>query len=220
METQKVQEAQLNICPKESAGQPLGSGAQAAARLGGKWNPEIDPVNYLVWGAFILAAILRFYHIGEQSLWMDEIMTMAASTGHFQNRWAGLPSDQILTALPDPTAMSQAKPWWVLWQVVPGDVHPPLYYHILRLWRDVFGDGATSGRALSAVASLIAIGLLFDLGRLLYGKVAGFWAALLMAMAVPQVAFAQELRSYTPMLAFALGAAVALVRIGAVRSQS
>lgn len=193
-------------CEKPQTGEPT-TQAQGAPLRFKQWLLLACPV-------LLLAAGLRFYGINIQSLRDDEAITLAAATGHFQSSWQAFPPNVVLgPPAPDPTAMRQALPWWVLWKPLSGDVHPPLYYQLLRLWRDLWGDGTLAARGFSALASIIAVGLLFELGRLLYGNAAGFWAALIMAVAVPQVAFGQELRSYTLLLAFALGAAVALLRI-------
>lgn len=172
----------------------------------------------LVWLGLIAlltaAAVLRFSGIEEaQSLWIDEAMTLAASTGHYQAFEKTLPANVLIFPPPNPAAMSDALPWWSLWHTTGLDVHPPLYYLVLRTWRYVFGDGVAAARGLSAVASVVAVGLLFELGRSLFDKTTAFWAAAIMVVAVPQVAFGQELRSYTLLLAGGLGAAVALVRI-------
>ena len=91
--------------------------------------------------------------------------------------------------------------------------HPPLFFLLLRFWRDAFGDSATALRALSVVASVAAVALTVAAGTEAYGPTAGLWAGLLMAVASPQVREAQDARAYMPMTAVAMWALFTLVRI-------
>jgi uncharacterized membrane protein len=77
--------------------------------------------------------------------------------------------------------------------------HPPLYFFLLRLWRDI-ADGDLSSRLLSVLCSLAAIAFLYDTVSKLNGPTAAMYAALLMAIAVPQIEYAQATRNYTLLL--------------------
>ncbi|MEA2711136.1 MAG: mannosyltransferase, partial [Phycisphaerales bacterium] len=73
--------------------------------------------------------------------------------------------------------------------------------------------GPASLRALSLVLSVAAIAVLFVVVRDLSGTTPALWAALLMALAGPQIQYAQEARNYSLLLLEGLGAAATLVRI-------
>jgi 4-amino-4-deoxy-L-arabinose transferase-like glycosyltransferase len=94
-----------------------------------------------------------------------------------------------------------------------GVTHPPLYHVILRWWMDFFGNGPTAIRALSAICSLAAVGVFYDLCRLLHGGRIALLAAAIMALAPAQIDFAQEARSYPQMILLCLACADLLVRI-------
>jgi len=46
---------------------------------------------------------------------------------------------------------------------------PALYYILLRWWMDALGTGAAAARLLSAIFSLAAAAVFFDVCRLLHG---------------------------------------------------
>ncbi|MBW7905644.1 MAG: glycosyltransferase family 39 protein [Phycisphaerae bacterium] len=115
------------------------------------------------------AAGLRFWGIGDESLWEDE----AASLLYTQ-----LPLGTLLGSCVDPG-------------------NPPLYRVLLKGWIALFGDAEAGVRSLSAcfgVAAVYAVGLL---GRAFSGSACAGWAAaMLLALAPQHVFFSQETRAY------------------------
>jgi 4-amino-4-deoxy-L-arabinose transferase-like glycosyltransferase len=84
-------------------------------------------------------------------------------------------------------------------QVVSGtaaDTMPPLYYAMLGLWQSL-GQAIWAQRLLNVFLGVALIGLVFLLGRELYGRTAAGWAAALAAVSPLLVYHAQELRMYT-----------------------
>ncbi|WP_428937526.1 glycosyltransferase family 39 protein [Fontivita pretiosa] len=158
------------------------------------------------------AAGLRLYGLTRYSLWADEFASIQFSNGRAVSHF-DFPSDRILRPGPDVTSARSARPVSAIWQALRTDTHPPLYPLVLRLWRLAFGDGDAPARSLSLVCSLLAIALLYDTARLLHGTTTALWAALIMAMAVPQIEYAQEVRGYAMLSMFYLAAANATVRI-------
>jgi uncharacterized membrane protein len=49
------------------------------------------------------------------------------------------------------------------------DVHPPLYYLLLREWIRLFGNGERTVRGLSALFYILAVYAVYRLGKILYG---------------------------------------------------
>jgi mannosyltransferase len=115
-----------------------------------------------------LAAAVRFYRIGEQSLWSDEGNSAALATRSLQQ----------------------------ITQDAAYDIHPPLYYWLLHLWTGVFGTSEAALRSLSAVLGIGLVLGVFSLGRGLYGDAAGLAAAFISALAPFQVYYSQEARMY------------------------
>lgn len=117
----------------------------------------------------VVAGALRFASIESRSLWFDEAYSL---------RMARRPLREIV--------------------VVAGreDTHPPLYYLALSGWIRAFGTGEAGLRSLGAVASTLAVGGTWWLGRRLGGPMVGATAAFLAAVAPLQVLAAQEARMY------------------------
>jgi len=83
--------------------------------------------------------------------------------------------------------------------------HPPLYYYLVR-WIVAAGGGIPLVRALSLLAGVAAIALVFLVGRRLGSNLAGLVAAWLMASSPGGVMLSQVMRPYTIQLALlALG---------------
>lgn len=159
-----------------------------------------------------LAAGLRLYAISDSSFWLDEFCSMEVSTGRGLAHVA-LPTNVFIASPGSLTSLAGARPWWSIWTSMRLDNHPPLYFILLRFWRDLFGEGDTAARSMSLIPSLAAIIFLFDAvlvsTRVPLVALAG---AALMAVAMPQVHFAQEARGYSLLVATELAACAALVR--------
>ena len=78
-------------------------------------------------------------------------------------------------------------------------LHPPPLAQYRR-------RGDVSSRLLSVLCSLVAIAFLYDITSRLHGKTVALWAALLMAIAVPQIEYAQATRNYAFLLMSSLAA--------------
>lgn len=159
-----------------------------------------------------LAASLRIYRLGAESFWIDELYMLQYTAGHCHAEFE-LPVNQVIDTPPRLTSLDNAVPVWKVQTTIREDQHPPLYYVLLRLWREAFGSTEVALRSLSVVASLAAIVLLFDLGRLLFSPGVALWACAIMAVAQAEIRYAQEARSYMLLTAFILAAADALLRI-------
>jgi uncharacterized membrane protein len=95
-----------------------------------------------------LGAALRVHDIRADSLWLDEFFALENSTGRGFEHWR-LPLGQVLEAPPTLTSLEGARPVWAIWSSLRGDTHPPLHFVLLRLWRDVLGEGDLAARSLS-----------------------------------------------------------------------
>lgn len=138
---------------------------------------------WLPWLIVVLAVGLRFWRLNGQSLWADEGNSAALAL----RRWADIS------------------------QAAAADIHPPLYYWLLNLWVKIFGLSESGLRSLSAVVAAATVGLTFDLGRRLFGRVAGLLAAFLLAVAPLPVYYAQEARMYALLTFWATALAASFV---------
>jgi mannosyltransferase len=125
---------------------------------------------WLLTSIIIAAAALCLYHLGSQYLWFDEALsvTIASSQG-------GQLID--LAFLREPTAS--------------------FYYLLLHLWLSVCGDSRVSVRLISVVFAIAALLVVFRLGSRLCDTAVGLTAALIVAVNVTFISYAQEARTYT-----------------------
>jgi uncharacterized membrane protein len=157
------------------------------------------------------ALTLRLHQLTKPSLWLDEILTVQLSTGRGYAH-LDFPQDQLIPPPPDLIGLAQAPPFWRIWTTLERDVHPPLYYLVLRAWRETFGDGDLAIRMLPVTLSLLAIVMLYFAAAPQFGAPIALWACALMALAGPQIEYAQENRSYMLLLVALLGESISLDR--------
>jgi 4-amino-4-deoxy-L-arabinose transferase-like glycosyltransferase len=163
-------------------------------------------------GLILLVALLvRVPGLGAESFWTDEFFSLVESNGYTIVIWPP-PGPATMEALRH-TRLEDARPIWAIPGAMRYDTHPPIYFVLLRLWREAFGDGEAAVRSISVAASLLSILLLFDAVRVLSGTTAALWAATLLALASPAVYFAREVRSYALLILLLLIAASALARL-------
>jgi 4-amino-4-deoxy-L-arabinose transferase-like glycosyltransferase len=133
-------------------------------------------VNPWLLGVLALAAVMRFWGLGSQSVWWDEAYSL---------EWASHGPLEIV-------------------RILQSDVHPPLYYLLLGFWLDVFGESLVSGRALSAAIGVAGVGAAYLLGRDMYRPAVGLAFAFLVTVAQFHLYYSQELRSYGLLFALAV----------------
>ncbi len=130
----------------------------------------------LLLALLLLAFALRVHDLGAFSFWTDEGLTPERS---------GYPVAQIL------------RNDILIQGVVTKDTHPPLYYLILHVTRQLFGRSDFAFRYPSVLFGLLLLPLLYQLGRRLGGRDLGLLAALLAAVNPLQVYYSREARMYT-----------------------
>lgn len=126
----------------------------------------------------LFAALLRSWHIADQSLWVDE--GYAYYHAHYPS----------------------------LIETLRRDTHPPLYFAGLRLWSEITGDSELALRWFSLLPSMLSIALAYQLGREIMrlrdnkqdGFRVGLYSALMMCLADAEIFLSQEVRHYTWLL--------------------
>lgn len=148
------------------------------------------PVDWLFLGLATLAAlILRLYHLGHQSLWIDEWFTWEmVAPGQGLRFWP-----QILDAYQGPLYHAAA---WVA----------------LRLEPTV-----TALRAPAALAGVLTVPMIGVLAGRLFNVATGRLAALLLAASPFHVWYSQEGRGYAFLIFFAAASALVYLRLSAGR---
>ncbi|MBI2861629.1 MAG: glycosyltransferase family 39 protein [Chloroflexi bacterium] len=128
-----------------------------------------------------LAFALRLFRLDIQSLWYDEGVSVV------------LAGRDILQIARDTAT----------------DIHPPLYYWLLHFWIAITGNSEFAVRFLSLASGVLAVTLIYQLGRHLVSPAGGLVAAVLMAASPLLVFYSQEARMYAQ--AVALSALSALL---------
>lgn len=124
---------------------------------------------WLLVGILALGIGLRFYHVTARSLWFDEAFTW---------RLMQVPLSEVISR----TAV---------------DVHPPLYYLVLRAWSWVFNSSIFSLRSFSICASGLTIIFAYLFVGNSFGRRPALLTALFLALSAWQIPVAWEARMYT-----------------------
>lgn len=138
------------------------------------------------WGLAIIGVslLLRIYKLTDASIWSDEGFSLEMIT---------YPVDTI---------------WWLSGQ----DVHPPLYYLVLKGWVELMGSHALVWvRGLSVIFGTLNVALGMWLMLLISTRRAAAIAGLLLALLPMAVRYSQDVRMYSMLGTFLLGATIALV---------
>ncbi|MEH6583215.1 MAG: glycosyltransferase family 39 protein [Halioglobus sp.] len=122
-----------------------------------------------VWLMIIVAAssLIRFYHLGHASLWLDEA---------FSVKIANLPLSTLWISAYDPT--------------------PPLHYTVIRFVMRVLGDSEFWLRLPSALCGILTIPVIYLAVRRLADTGAAVVAASVLALSFYNIGYAQEARTY------------------------
>ncbi|MBM4417426.1 MAG: hypothetical protein FJ033_03805 [Chloroflexi bacterium] len=139
----------------------------------------------LLIAAVALAFGLRLYRLGEHNIWWDE----AAS---------------VLVA-----RMSLAD--GIQWTV--RDVHPPLYFWLLKAWRVIAGESPEAYRFPAVLLGTLAVPLTYRLARTAASPRVSLLAAWLLAVNRLHVELSQETRMYTLITVLAIAATLLFISI-------
>jgi 4-amino-4-deoxy-L-arabinose transferase-like glycosyltransferase len=99
------------------------------------------------------------------------------------------------------------------------DVHPPLYFLLLRGWWLVVGDGEFVLRFPSALVGTLGVSVIYGLGRSLGDRRAGLLSALFLTFSRFAVSWSQEMRMYIWATTLAAGALWATIRLWRSRGE-
>lgn len=124
----------------------------------------------------VVAAALRFFRLGYQSIWVDEIMTIQAST---------------------PT------PGYSIWHLILYNIHGPLHAFVVFVFRSLHDTDAWL-RVPSAIAGVAAVGVFYAWVSRWLGRRTARIAALLIAIHPLLIHYSQEVRNYSFVFLFSL----------------
>lgn len=151
---------------------------------------HVFSVPWALIGIMILATLLRLLHLGSESLWFDEIMSVAIAR----------------------------LDWGTFWRVLSRfEANMALYYGLLHFWIKL-SESEVIVRSLSVVAGLLTVPVIYALGGRMFGTRAGLISAVLLAANAFHIRFSQEARSYA--LVVLLASLSSLFFIRAIERQS
>lgn len=81
------------------------------------------------------------------------------------------------------------------------DGHPPLYYWLLHVWMELFGQGDIAVRALAGVFGLLCLPMAWLIGRRRGGTTLAWLAVAVTSLAAFMVRYADETRMYSMVMA-------------------
>ena len=162
-----------------------------------------------VWLRFLIIILLglgvffRFANLDQKVYWQDETLTSLAVSGYtvtdvvqqvFDGDEIGVEDLQKYQRLsPDKDLSDTIKAL-----AVDDPEHPPLYYVLVRLWVQCFGNSVALIRSLSALISLLTFPCVYWLCLELFRSPMTGWIAIaLIAVSPFHVVYAQEAREYS-----------------------
>jgi len=132
----------------------------------------------------LLGALLRFYRLGGQSLWVDEMLTLQAAN------------------------IGESLGFWEVFSNIQGPFHALLIHFVAKL-----STSEVALRSLSAVAGTGTIPLVYLLGRDMAGRRTGLVAATLFAISPFSIWYSQEVRNYSFLILLSTASTLAAWRI-------
>ncbi len=148
---------------------------------------DVQKRNALGMGALatvlMLALVARILGIASRPLWYDEAFSVLFSEKG--------PSAMLVGTLSSASTGA-------------ADVHPIAYYTLLWLWMRVFGESLVAIRALSIIAGIAEVLLVYLFARDLINRRTALAASLIAALSPFQVHYSQEVRMYVFLSLFLL----------------
>lgn len=134
---------------------------------------------------FLFCFAIRIAYIDQKNLWFDEVFSWHISLSSFY---------EIIVRTTN-------------------DIHPPLYYFILKIWNFLFGDGIFSMRTLSAIFTSFAAFYTYAISKRFLKPSLAFIPVILYCISPLNLFYSQEARMSGMNLFFNIAAIYYFVRI-------
>jgi uncharacterized membrane protein len=132
---------------------------------------------------FTFCLAIRLAFISQKNLWFDEVFSWHLSLDSFY---------EIIVRTTN-------------------DIHPPLYYFILKIWGFMFGDSVTALRLISTLFSSAAIFFIYPVCRRIMDPLNSFIVIILYSISPLNLYYSQEVRMSAMNLFFNAGSAYFLL---------
>ncbi|HEX8269273.1 MAG TPA: glycosyltransferase family 39 protein [Flavobacterium sp.] len=143
--------------------------------------------NRLLTAILLVGLFLRLFKLDFQSVWLDEVHTLSEANPNFSFSEM---YDALLIAEP----------------------HPPLYFIILKSMFSVFGYTSYVLRIFSVIVGMGGIFAIYALGKEIYSRNVGLFAAAILSVSVFHIYYSQEGRMYALLLLTTMLSFYALIR--------
>lgn len=174
----------------------------------------------------VLGIFFRFINLDQKVYWYDETFTSLRISGYtekeaIQQLYTGLeisPNDLQKYQRPNPekSLLDTLKGL-----AVEEPQQSPLYFILVRLWVQLFGNSVAVTRSLSVLFSLLAFPCLYWLCRELFPSALTGWISLaLLAVSLFHVVYAQEARPYAMWTVTIFLSSAALLRAMRLKTKS
>ncbi|UVL40673.1 glycosyltransferase family 39 protein [Pseudomonas sp. B21-040] len=170
--------------------------AHRETSLGGTQEPHAVPGGW---------AVVKRWLRWAQEHWLLPILALSALVRFYDLTAAAIWGDEGSSLLLSQYSLAD------IWVHAAHDVHPPLYFLLLHGWIEVFGDGIFSIRCLSALPGIVTVWLGVWLMDLIATRRAALLAGFLLALLPTAVRYSQEVRMYSLLGLWLIGATIALV---------
>ncbi len=87
--------------------------------------------------------------------------------------------------------------FWDIARYTAGDVHPPFYYWLLKVWSSLFGTTELAYRSLSILFGAATATIAFFLSRKLFGRKVAWLSLLFIVLSPMLIRYSDEARMYT-----------------------
>lgn len=132
--------------------------------------PGRDYCIYILISLVVLGSLLRLYHLGFNSLWLDEISTYKYSIGSFTEMWGMMATGT--------------------------DYSPPLFFFMEHFVLQVLGVSEWAIRLLPAIFSIATIPVMYLVGKEFKDKYVGLISAAIFTFSPFLIYYAQDARPY------------------------
>jgi mannosyltransferase len=136
----------------------------------------------------VVAFILRFFKLGHESFWLDELHTMADTN-------PSIPFSRLFHYL------------------ATSDLHPPLFFFFERFIFSIFGRSEVIGRFFPALAGVAGVWAMYLLGKEILNKNLGLIAAAFTSVNYFDLYYSREARPYTLLFLMTTFSFIFLIRL-------
>ncbi len=110
------------------------------------------------------------------------------------------------------TGVTVKSNFWEMIRITINDVHPPLYYIVLKVFSSFFGYSVLSIRFFSVIFGILGIWAIYLFSKELFGKKPAIFASLIAAISPFAIQYSQEGRMYSMFSFFIMMAGYFLMR--------